>query len=38
MAAFSSRPETIDEHGMPALRGGFVPLDRSPDVFSWDPV
>jgi NAD(P)-dependent dehydrogenase (short-subunit alcohol dehydrogenase family) len=31
-------PETIAEHGMPALRGGFVPLDRSPDVFSWDPV
>ena len=31
-------PETIAEHGMPALRAAFLPLDRSGDVFSWDPV
>ena len=31
-------PETIAAHGMPALRAGFYPLDRSQDVFSWDPV
>jgi NAD(P)-dependent dehydrogenase (short-subunit alcohol dehydrogenase family) len=31
-------PEQIAEHGMPALRGSFLPLDASADVFSWDPV
>lgn len=31
-------PETLAEHGMPALKGSFVPMDRSGDVFSWDPV
>jgi NAD(P)-dependent dehydrogenase (short-subunit alcohol dehydrogenase family) len=31
-------PETIAEHGMPALRASMLPLDRSADVFSWDPV
>jgi NAD(P)-dependent dehydrogenase (short-subunit alcohol dehydrogenase family) len=31
-------PETIAEHGMPSLSGHLAPLDRSPDVFSWDPV
>jgi len=31
-------PQGIAEHGMPALRASFVPLDRSADVFSWDPV
>lgn len=31
-------PETVAEHAMPALRASFVPLDRSADVFSWDPV
>ena len=31
-------PEFIAEHGMPALKASFVPLDRSADVFSWDPV
>ena len=24
--------------GMPALAGNLAPLDRSGDVFSWDPV
>ncbi|KXU82883.1 3-hydroxyacyl-CoA dehydrogenase [Caballeronia megalochromosomata] len=31
-------PESIAEHGMPALKASFVPMDRSGDVFSWDPV
>ena len=30
--------QNIAEHGMPALRASFVPLDRSADVFSWDPI
>lgn len=31
-------PELIAEHGAPALRASMLPLDRSQDVFSWDPV
>jgi NAD(P)-dependent dehydrogenase (short-subunit alcohol dehydrogenase family) len=31
-------PKTIAEHAMPALRTGFYPLERSQDVFSWDPL
>jgi hypothetical protein len=31
-------PETIAAHAMPALKGSFYPLDRSQDVFSWDPL
>jgi len=31
-------PETIAEHAMPSLRASFYPLDRSQDVFSWDPI
>ena len=31
-------PETIAAHAMPALRPSFYPLDRSQDVFSWDPA
>ncbi|WP_201188582.1 SDR family oxidoreductase [Pseudomonas fluorescens] len=31
-------PESLAEHGMPALKGSFVPVDRSGDVFTWDPV
>ncbi len=30
--------ESIAEHGMPALAGSFFPLDRSGDIFTWDPV
>jgi NAD(P)-dependent dehydrogenase (short-subunit alcohol dehydrogenase family) len=30
--------QTIASHALPALRAGFYPLDRSQDVFSWDPV
>ncbi len=31
-------PETIAEHAIPALKPNFAPLDRSSDVFSWDPI
>lgn len=31
-------PDLIADHGMPALKASLLPLDRSPDVFSWDPV
>jgi len=31
-------PESILESALPMLRPGFYGLDRSADVFSWDPV
>jgi len=31
-------PESVAQHAMPALKPSFVPLDRSADVFCWDPV
>jgi NAD(P)-dependent dehydrogenase (short-subunit alcohol dehydrogenase family) len=31
-------PESIGEHAIPALRPHFYPLDRSQDIFSWDPL
>jgi NAD(P)-dependent dehydrogenase (short-subunit alcohol dehydrogenase family) len=31
-------PQSIAEHGMPALAPSFVPLDRSQDAIGWDPV
>ena len=31
-------PEAIAEIAAPALKASLMPLDRSPDVFSWDPV
>lgn len=30
--------QSIAEHAMPAMKSSLVPLDRSPDVFCWDPV
>jgi NAD(P)-dependent dehydrogenase (short-subunit alcohol dehydrogenase family) len=30
--------ETIGQHAIPALRQHFYALDRSQDVFSWDPL
>lgn len=30
--------ESLAAHGLPALRAGFYALDRSQDVFSWDPI
>jgi NAD(P)-dependent dehydrogenase (short-subunit alcohol dehydrogenase family) len=31
-------PETVAEHAVPAMKAHFYPLERSADVFSWDPV
>ncbi|MEQ9334386.1 SDR family NAD(P)-dependent oxidoreductase [Thalassobaculum sp.] len=30
--------DSIAEHAIPALKSSFYPLDRSGDIFSWDPV
>ena len=31
-------PESVATHAMPALRAHFYALERSQDVFSWDPL
>ena len=31
-------PESVAEHAMPAMKPGFYALDRSGDVFTWDPI
>lgn len=31
-------PQTVAEHAMPALKSSFYKLERSGEVFSWDPV
>ena len=31
-------PETIAEQMRPAMDASFYPLDRSADIFSWDPI
>src|SRR5262245_2494882 len=31
-------PQTIAETMLPAFKSGFYPLDRSQDVFSWEPL
>jgi hypothetical protein len=31
-------PQAVLEHAFPAMRSSFYPLERSQDVFSWDPV
>jgi NAD(P)-dependent dehydrogenase (short-subunit alcohol dehydrogenase family) len=31
-------PATVASHALPALKAMFHPLDRSADVFSWDPI
>ena len=31
-------PESIAQHAIPALQASFVELERSGDVFCWDPV
>jgi NAD(P)-dependent dehydrogenase (short-subunit alcohol dehydrogenase family) len=31
-------PELIAEHAYPAFKSSLLPLDRSGDAFSWDPV
>lgn len=30
--------DTVANHAMPALRGSFIPLDVSADIFPWDPI
>ncbi len=30
--------EILGAQGMPALKSSFYPLDRSADIFNWDPV
>ncbi|GAC1561385.1 MAG: SDR family oxidoreductase [Beijerinckiaceae bacterium] len=37
-AAEGWTPQTIAERAMPAMKSAFYPLDRSGDIFSWDPV
>jgi NAD(P)-dependent dehydrogenase (short-subunit alcohol dehydrogenase family) len=31
-------PDTVASHAIPALRAAFYPLDRTQDVFTWDPL
>ncbi|NLD68067.1 MAG: SDR family NAD(P)-dependent oxidoreductase [Limnobacter sp.] len=31
-------PETVASTAIPAMRGHFYPLERSPDVINWDPI
>jgi hypothetical protein len=31
-------PQAIADHAIPAMRAHFYPLERSQDVFSWDPI
>ena len=31
-------PESIAATAVPAMRGSFYPLERSPDVIDWDPI
>jgi NAD(P)-dependent dehydrogenase (short-subunit alcohol dehydrogenase family) len=31
-------PETLIEHGLPALAGGFTGLEATGGVFTWDPI
>lgn len=31
-------PDSVAQHAMPALKPWFTPLQRSGEVFSWDPV
>ncbi|WP_456815221.1 SDR family NAD(P)-dependent oxidoreductase [Bradyrhizobium sp. USDA 4529] len=37
-AANGWTPQLIAERALPALRPGFVPAERSGDVFAWDPM
>ncbi|QIL83958.1 SDR family oxidoreductase [Diaphorobacter sp. HDW4A] len=30
--------ESLRTHALPAIKRAFTPLERSPEVFSWDPV
>lgn len=37
-AAEGWTPASVAARAIPALKGSFAPLERSSDVFSWDPV
>jgi hypothetical protein len=30
--------QTVADHAIPALERSFYPLERSGDVFNWDPI
>jgi hypothetical protein len=31
-------PQTLAEHGIPALKSSFYKLDRSADIFNWEAI
>jgi hypothetical protein len=31
-------PEKLAEHWLPAVKSSFTPLERTRDVYPWDPV
>jgi len=31
-------PESVLDHALPALKADFYPLDRTADIFTWDPI
>ncbi|QDO97536.1 SDR family oxidoreductase [Ferrovibrio terrae] len=31
-------PQSIAEHGMPAMESNFLPLSRTADIIGWDPI
>lgn len=31
-------PETVRDHALPAMKASYFDLDRSSDVFTWDPI
>lgn len=31
-------PESLIENGLPSLRGAYMAMEKSPDVFHWDPI
>lgn len=31
-------PEAVRDHALPAMKSDFYPLERSGDIFTWDPV
>jgi hypothetical protein len=31
-------PESIAAHAIPSMEASFYPLQRSADVFNWDPI
>ena len=31
-------PQSVAQHALPALQASFYALDRSSDVFSWEPI